>query len=404
MTKEDVEKITLPDAPGVYIFKDALGVILYIGKATSLRDRTRSYFGDDLVAERGKRLVDMVALAQTIEHVQTDSVLEALILEANLISKHQPKYNAIGKDDKSFYFVVITQEDFPRVLIMRGRDLEKKLLKKELEIRKKFGPFPYGGQLKEALRIIRKIFPFNDKDSVKKDQKEFYTQIGLAPDLSNSEVQKRYNETIAHIEMFFKGKKKELIQVLRDTMMGLAKDLRFEEASKIKKQIFSLEHIRDVSLLKKENLDKRLSGFRIESFDIAHISGTHMVGVMTVVERGEIAQDQYRKFIVQGFSEANDVGALEEIFRRRMGHVEWMFPDLIVVDGSLPQKSRVEKVLRELGLRIPVVAVVKNEKHKPKGLLGLKKFTEQYKDEIILANSEAHRFAVTFHRKRRSRL
>jgi excinuclease ABC subunit C len=131
MNIEKLKKLKLPEKPGVYFFKKGQG-ILYIGKATSLRDRTRSYFGDDLVAERGKRLVDMVALAQTIEHIQTDSVLEALILEANLISKHQPKYNAIGKDDKSFYFVVITQEDFPRVLIMRGRDLEKKLLKKGL--------------------------------------------------------------------------------------------------------------------------------------------------------------------------------------------------------------------------------------------------------------------------------
>lgn len=404
MKKTDLQKQNLPDSPGVYLFKDVLGTILYIGKATNLRDRTRSYFGDDLVVERGKRLVDMISLAVTLEYVETDSVLEALILEANLIAKHHPKYNAIGKDDKSFYFVVVTKEDFPRVLIVRGRDLEKKLLKKELEIRKKFGPFPYGSQLKEALRIIRKIFPFNDKDSIKKDQKEFYKQIGLAPDLSNSEVQKRYNENISHIEMFFKGNKKELIRQLQNRMQELAQELRFEEAGTIKKQIFSLQHIRDVSLLKKENIYKRLSSFRIESFDIAHISGTNMVGVMTVVERGEIAQDQYRKFIVRGFSSSNDVGALEEVFRRRLGHVEWSFPDLIVVDGALPQKTRIEKVLREIGLRIPVVAVVKNEKHKPKGILGLKKFTEQYKDEIVLANNEAHRFALAFHRKRRSRI
>lgn len=404
MNKIDLQTLNLPDTPGVYLFKDGSGAILYIGKATSLRDRTRSYFGDDLVAERGKRLVDMVALAQTIEYVVTDSVLEALILEAKLISEHQPKYNAIGKDDKSFYFVVFTKEDFPRILIMRGRDLEKKIIKKELQVAKKFGPFPYGSQLKEALRIIRKIFPFNDKDSIKKDQKEFYKQIGLAPDLSNSEVQKRYAETIAHVEMFFKGHKKELVRVLRDKMMTLAHEMRFEEANIVKKQIFSLQHIRDVSLLKKENIHKRLHGFRIESFDIAHISGTNMVGVMTVVENAEPAKDEYRKFIVRGFTQANDVGALEEVFRRRLGHPEWNFPDLIVVDGALPQKSRIEKVLREIGLRIPVVAVVKNEKHKPKGILGLKKFTEQYKDEIILANSEAHRFAVTFHRARRSRI
>ncbi len=404
MTKQDLETLQFEDSPGVYRFLDGEGAILYTGKATSLRDRLRSYFGDDLVELRGKRLVDMVALSKTIEVTKTDSVLEALILEANLIAKHHPKYNAIGKDDKSFYFVVVTKEDFPRVLIMRGRDVEKKVLKKELIVKKKFGPFPYGSQLKEALRIVRKIFPFNDKDSVKKDQVEFYRQIKLAPDLSNSEIQKTYNQTIDNIILFFKGEKGQLLKELKKRMDGYAEDLRFEEANQIKKQIFALEHIKDVSLLKKENIEKRFSEFRIEAYDVAHLGGTNMVGVMTVLTRGEIDTNEYRKFIIKGFTTSNDVGALEEIVRRRFAHVEWSFPELIVVDGSLPQKSRVEKVLREIGLQIPVVAVVKNEKHKPKGILGLKKFTEKHKDEIILANNEAHRFSLSFHRARRSRI
>lgn len=401
MKLQDLTQLNLPDSPGIYQFKDGSGEILYIGKATSLRDRVRSYFGDDLVVQRGQRLVDMVAKASHVDFVETDSVLEALILEANLINLHQPKYNALGKDNKSFYYVVVTKEEFPRVLILRGRDIEKKTLKKELVVKTKFGPFPYGNQLKEALRIIRKIFPFNDKDSIKKDQAEFYRQIKLAPDLKDSEVKKRYQENISNVILFFKGSKRVIVQKLRDKMMRLADRMEFERANEVKKQIFALEHIKDVSLIKKENISKRITGFRIEGYDIAHISGTNMVGVMTVIEQGEPAKDQYRKFNVKGFDKANDVGALEEIFRRRMGHVEWPFPELIVVDGALPQKSRVEKVLREIGLKIPVVAVVKNEKHKPKGILGLKKFTEQYKDEIILVNDEAHRFAVTFHRKKR---
>lgn len=401
MNKSDFAKIKLPDTPGVYQFKDNTDEILYIGKATSLRDRVKSYFSHDLVAERGKRLVDMVTKAVKIDYIETDSVLEALILEANLINLHQPKYNAIGKDNKSFYYVVVTKEEFPRVLILRGRDLEKKLLKKDIVVQTKFGPFPYGSQLKEALRIVRKIFPFNDSYSVKKDQAEFYRQIKLAPDFNKSDFAKQYQENINNIILFFKGSKRKIIQKLRENMMKLANKMEFERANEIKKQIFALEHIKDVSLIKKENISKRITGFRIEGYDIAHISGTNMVGVMTVIEQGEPAKDQYRKFNVKGFDKANDVGALEEIFRRRMGHVEWPFPDLIVVDGALPQKSRVEKVLREIGIRIPVVAVVKNEKHKPKGILGLKKFTEAYKDEIILVNDESHRFAITFHRNKR---
>ncbi len=404
MKKSEFDSLQFPDKPGVYIFVDEKNTILYIGKATSLKDRVRSYFSNDLVEERGKRLVDMVTLAKTVRYEITDSVLEALILEANLISKHKPKYNAIGKDDKTFYFVVVTKEDFPRVLIMRGRDIEKKVTQKELSISHKFGPFPYGSQLKEALRIIRKIFPFNDKDSIKKDQAEFYRQIKLAPDLGNSEIQKRYNETIKHIILFFKGKKQTLLLALKKEMDMYAKKLLFEKANEIKKKIFALEHIKDVSLIKKEDIEKRVSDFRIESYDIAHISGTNMVGVMTVIENGEPNKQEYRKFIVKGFTSANDIGALGEVFTRRLAHTEWQFPNLIVVDGALPQKSKLESILNLKGIQIPVVAVVKNEKHKPKGILGLKKFTEKYKSEIILANAEAHRFAVEFHRKRRSKI
>ena len=404
MNKADFVKLDIPHNPGVYTFLDKKGLILYIGKATSLKDRVKSYFSDDLVLERGKRLVDMVALAETITFQITDSVLEALILEANLIAKHKPKYNAIGKDDKTFYFVVITREDFPRVLIMRGRDIEKKVIQKELSISHKFGPFPYGSQLKEAFRIIRKIFPFNDKDSIKKDQAEFYRQIKLAPDLENSEIQKKYNKTIQQIVLFFKGKKQQLLLALHKEMDMYAKKLQFEQASEVKKKIFALQHIKDISLIKRDDIEKRVSSFRIEAYDIAHISGAHMVGVMTVLDHGESHPQEYRKFIVKGFTRAHDIGALGEIFERRLAHTEWPFPQLIVVDGALPQKSKIESILNTRGIQIPVVAVVKNEKHKPKGILGLKKFTEKYKREIILANAESHRFALSFHRKRRSRI
>lgn len=402
MKRADFEKLNFPDKPGVYTFFDSTGSILYIGKATSLRDRVRSYFSDDLVQERGKRLVDMISLADTVSYEITDSVLEALILETNLISKHHPKYNAIGKDDKSFYFVVITKEDFPRVLTMRGRDIEKKIARKEIKISHKFGPFPHSSQLKEALRIIRKIFPFNDKDSIKKDQQEFYRQIKLAPNLKDKEVKDRYNQTIQNIILFFRGKKQKILTSLKKQMNIHAKNLEFEQANQIKRQIFALEHIKDISLIKREDFDKRISNFRIEAYDISHISGTNMVGVMTVVENGEPQHSEYRKFIIKNYLTANDPGALEEILVRRLAHVEWTFPKLIVVDGSLLQKSRAEKVLREHGVLIPVVALIKNEKHKPKGILGLKKFTEEYKDQIILANAESHRFALSFHRKRRS--
>lgn len=117
----------LPDAPGVYFFKDARGKILYVGKATSLRNRVRSYFKGDLIETRGPLLIKMMEAATRVDFLQTDSVLEALILEASLIKKHLPFHNTAGKDDKTYNFVLITKEKFPRVLVMRGKEIEKKI-------------------------------------------------------------------------------------------------------------------------------------------------------------------------------------------------------------------------------------------------------------------------------------
>jgi excinuclease ABC subunit C len=122
----------LPDSPGVYFFKKGKD-ILYIGKATSLKDRVRSYFASDLLKTRSMLIADMVALAAKIDFQQTDSVLEALVLEAELIKKYKPKYNTKEKDDKSFNYVVITDEDFPVVLTVRKRDLEDMKVRQTLK-------------------------------------------------------------------------------------------------------------------------------------------------------------------------------------------------------------------------------------------------------------------------------
>jgi len=148
---------SLPDKPGVYFFRMG-DVVIYIGKATSLRSRVKSYFSKDLIATRGPMILDMTVKADTVEYQVTDSVLEALILEANLIKKYKPKYNTKEKDNKSFNYVCITKDKLPRVLIIRGRGLNKK------EYNKVYGPFPNGMQLREAMKIVRRIFPYIDND------------------------------------------------------------------------------------------------------------------------------------------------------------------------------------------------------------------------------------------------
>ena len=409
MKSQDLPKLS--DTPGVYLFKEK-GQILYIGKATSLRDRVKSYFGKDLFNTRGPMVLDMVTKSDSLDFFETDSVLEALILEANLIKKHQPLANTKEKDNKSFYSVVITREngetgEVSKVLSIRERELEKS----EIKTKAKFGPFPNGSVIREALRIIRRIFPFQDENSLKKDQKEFYRQIGLAPDSSAKDFKSAYQKNIENIILFFKGKKRDLVKKLEREMMDLAKLENFEEADSVKKKIFALNHIKDVSLIKKENTENREKKFRIEGYDVSHTGGSEMVGVMTVVTNGARENAEYRKFKIKGFDKSNDVGALREILLRRFAHTEWVYPNMIVVDGSVAQKRAAEKVLNEIGAVIPVVAVVKDERHKPKAILGGKDYIKGRpartlgggEDAIILVNAEAHRFSIKYHKELRAK-
>ena len=399
MQKKDVDFKKLPDAPGVYLFHAADDTIVYVGKATSLRSRVRSYFGKDLLDTRGPKIVKMVTDAVSLTWEETDSVLEALILEANLIKKHQPEGNTRDKDNKSFNYLVITREEFPQVRIVRGRDLFTKWEDKDMKYL--FGPFPQGGALKEALRIVRKIFPFRDKCELD-GSLCFNAQLGLCPGVCAGAVSKAaYGKTIQRIKLMFEGRKSDLIQQLEKDMQELARTEHFEDAALVKRKLFALTHIRDTALL---GDDFRVSAGddlgRIEAYDIAHISETARVGVMVVVADGVAQKDEYRKFTIQTDAKG-DTAALEEVLRRRFDHPEWEFPKLLVIDGGVAQKNTAQKVLDERGYAIPIVNVVKNERHKVGRIVGNKAILARHENDIVLANSEAHRFAIAFHRAKR---
>jgi len=411
----------LPDSPGVYFFQKGKN-ILYIGKATSLRSRVKSYFARDLIDTRGPLLVKMLSEATRVEHKVTDSVLEALILEAALIKKHQPFYNKAEKDDKSFNYVIITDEEFPRVLIVRGKDLQNAKLKtqnakQKLKVKNEFGPFPHGLELREAIKIIRKIFPFRDtcephfaKASRGKPSTAcFNRQIGLCPGVCTGEISKlEYAKVIRSISLFFNGRKSEIIKGLRKHMKQEAKLRNFEKAAELRNKIFALEHINDVALYKRK-LDTRYPterGFRIEGYDIAHISGTHTVGSMVVMEDGILAKHEYKRFKIKGKSKdkSDDVANLTEMLERRFKHNEWRLPDLVVIDGGIAQKSAAEQVVRGGTSNIQTVSVVKNDKHKPDHIMGNSKIVRDYHHDILLVNSEAHRFAINYHRLLRGKV
>ena len=403
----------LPDTPGVYYFIRSTspqplslprrgvdsraasgGEVLYVGKATSLYDRVKSYFLKDILVTRGPKVQKMLEEADRVEFKETPSVLEALILEANEIKRHQPIYNSREKDDKSYNFVTITDEDFPKIFITRGSG--------------DYGPYPHSGELREALKIIRKIFPFRDEKCKLVGKPCFNAQIGLCPGACAGWISKEdYRKNIRNIKLFFEGKKEDVIKNLEKEMKSLAKEHKFEEADKIKKKIFALDHIQDIALIKQDLGSKIYDlGFRIEAYDIAHLSGREVVGVMTVVEDGEANRSQYRKFKIKA-DKNDDTKNLKEVLSRRFNHSEWRFPDLIVVDGGKSQLNVVRKITK-----IPAVAVTKDEHHKakqiiPKSHKGRTLSTDSQGSTldkaILLANAEAHRFAINYHRLLRNK-
>ncbi len=393
--KNELDK--LPEKPGVYYFCDTQGNFLYIGKATSLKHRTKSYFQGDMMQKRGPLIHKLVEQIDSVVITQTDSVLEALILESHEIKKHQPPYNTREKSQISFAYLVITDEEYPRLLVKRERDiLEKKIKEKILY---SFGPFSSKRTLFTALKIIRKIFPYRSVRGSYDEKSTVYQQIGLVPGVS--QTKEEYRETIEQIRYFFMGKKKKVVSMLEKQMKQYAADMEFEKAEFIKKRIFALKHIQDVALLDDDLKIDSLDSFRIEAYDIAHMFGQNMVGVMTVVKQGEPDTDSYRQFNIKSFEGIDDLRALEEVLTRRLAHKEWAYPDCIVVDGGAVHKRRMEQVLREHEVSIPVVAAKKNDKHKVEAFIGQKKLIERYKKDFLLANSESHRFAITLHRKKR---
>jgi excinuclease ABC subunit C len=236
------EKISsFPEKPGVYIMKDRRGKVIYVGKAVSLKNRLRSYFQSS--KNLPLKVASMVPKIEDIEYIVTDSEVEALILECNLIKFHRPKYNILLRDDKQYPYIKITlNEPFPRIQVVRR-------VKKDGA--KYFGPYADAGAMREAIDVIRKIFPVR---ACKKDLSElplkerpclnFHIKRCLAPCQGNID-EKEYNEIIKNVMMFLEGKQEALIAQLKEKMEKAAENLDFEWAAVLRNQIVALEKVRE---------------------------------------------------------------------------------------------------------------------------------------------------------------
>ncbi len=400
-----VQKI--PESPGVYLMKDSSGKILYIGKAANLKRRVSSYFN----RPHDSRIENLVRRIAKVGFKQTDSALEALILEAKLIKRHQPPFNIKEKDDRSFLYLEITDEDFPRVRLVRNKDKVRG---------KRFGPFVLGKEAKEAARILRRIFSWNvhPPEKIGKFGRPCLDyQINLCPGTCVGAVSKtEYRKTIRRLVSFLSGRKSQLIKALEKEMRELSERLEFEKAASLKKQIFALRHLRDAALISQEPVDgagcsatgkARKTAKRIEGFDISNTAGQSAVGAMVVFKNGQPAKSEYRRFRIKTFSQPNDVGMIKEIVRRRFRRSKtkqpaWPAPDLILIDGGKPQVNAVKEVLEELSLKIPVVGIAKGPARKKNEVIG--KIPAGIKKSVLVkVRDEAHRFAINYHKKLRSR-
>jgi excinuclease ABC subunit C len=401
-TLKDTAK-RFPNSPGVYFWlgkpKGGKKEILYIGKAGSLKKRVSSYF----TKKDDPRIAELVLEARSITYQETDTVLEALILEANLIKKHWPKYNVKDKDGRSFIYLVIpVKDEYPKPLIVRGRELQKYSPKNV----KVFGPYQSYHLLRNALELVRKIFPYSTcKPNSGKPC--FHYQIHLCPGTCIGAVTpKEYKKNIDDLVLFFAGEKKRLHARL---------------SKEHPEKLDALKHVADVALLADNH--SPVSGVfepfqRIEGYDISHLSGKEPVGAMVVFENAERNPNEYRIFKIRASNadgrNYSDVDMLKEVLGRRLNHSEWHLPNIVFSDGGLAQARAVRSVIKLRGYDIPVVGLAKTGGHSASAhgedklvILGASKNVR----DLILANkrilqqvrNEAHRFATAFNRKKRSK-
>ena len=383
----------------------------------------------------------MVATATQIHFKVLASELEALLIEAELIRLHQPLFNTLLKDDKTPLYIHITDENFPRVLTVRKKDLEQSKPKGTI-----LGPYPSSYKIKEVLKIARKIFPWcNQKKIASRNQRQkkacFYYHIGQCPGSCLGLIDKsEYQQNIKELVLFLKGSKKRVITKLKKRLNSLSKDEKFEEAALIRDRIQLIKEVtqktyqlkptlllpnitQDISKETQLHLHKILSTYlqlppthqfsRIEGYDVSNTSGKlASVSMVTFID-GTPAKDQYRLFNIKTLNSPNDYGMLKEALQRRQNHAEWGKPDLLVIDGG---KGQLRSVLQIWQWPNPVISIAKHPDRLiiPVHIERGKRLKVQYETISLPENhhvlhlvqqirDESHRFSKQQHLKRRTK-
>ena len=520
----------LPESPGVYLFKDVTGEIIYVGKAKNIRDRVRSYFRNDVKDAKTKMLVESI---RTIDFILTANEKEAFLLENNLIKQHSPKYNIVLKDDKSYLSLKLTIRDrYPGLFATRKIVDDGSIY---------FGPYPHGREVRDILRLMQQLYPIRKcKESIFRKRKRvcILFELGKCPGPCVMPVDAaEYAKTIEQVRDFLSGRDDKVLKTIESEITGKIASWDFEAAQALKERYLAIkammekqhvhehfgknrdvwafsdhakvvsivvltvrggvllsrrlykerfysgdigetlmtflfqyysarpipdeiilsEELEDMDILEKHLAEKKKAPVkilgpghrgvrdmvrlaienlhetetlpldqafkdtlrlktvpgRIEIYDISHIGGKNPTGAMTVFNNFKPARDQYRVFHVRGEETLDDIAMIREVLTRRVNNTELgPLPDLYIIDGGKGQLSAAYKVLRSHNIDADVMSIAKGEGRKRmedviyiparKNHLTLPKASAVFK-EIVKMRDEAHRFAVSSHRRWRKK-
>jgi len=426
----DTEKLKqLPAEPGVYLYKDSAGKIIYVGKAAILKNRVRQYFQKSRTPDA--KTEALVVEISDVDWITVDTELDALFLEAELIRRYKPRYNILLRDDKSSGFIRVDYNSpHPTVTVTR-RPLD--------DGAKYFGPYFSVFSVKKALLYLRRAFPYSTHTGNMPRRACLQYHLGLCPGLEEGKTSLQdYRENLRKLMDYFKGNRKVLIKQVEKDMYTAAKRSQFEEAAKLRKQLFALRGLTKQIVFSDTEFmdlskDEGMAGLadllglatpprRIEGYDISHMSGTDTTASMVVFTNGMPNKAEYRKFKMR-IPGNDDFAHMNEAITRRLSEKnvkQWGLPDLFLIDGGKGQLSAAVAARNAANKQhIPMIGLAKREEeiviHNEESLAeyrGLDNHGGQKPGDFTLVllpksshtvkllqriRDESHRFAVSYH-------
>ena len=417
------EKVkAFPQTPGVYLMKDAAGVVIYVGKAKNLRSRAGSYF--QRTAENELRISHWVTEINDIDYIECESEVDALLVESRLIKDVQPRHNKDQKDDKSFpYLQITTHEDFPRVEVTREPSSHGVKL---------YGPFASAGSLRGAVQVLQRIFQFRtcSLDIEEDDPRWRWFRPCLLASIRQCTApcnlrigKEEYRRDIRRLQMFLEGNKSRLIEQMRSEMQQASATLNFEQAAKLRDEIRMLESLDDRGELETHvqpevffiDPKKGLAGLRkvlqlettprtIEGVDIAHLGGTETVASLVKFIDGLPFKPGYRRFRIKSVDGIDDYRSIHEVVARRFQRLtddSDPFPDILLIDGGKGQLTAALAAFTALDIVPPIVISIAKQNEeifRPGMNEPLRLSRHSFALRLLqYVRDEAHRFAQHYH-------